>query len=84
MSSANNIRSAFHVVHQTYENLNKLMEYCKTIAPEQSNYICAVDKFLRYKSDTNVSGWYIQNFILLFQIKMILNWITNGEMVLSM
>lgn len=65
----NNIRNAFHVVYKTYENIQKLMDYCKTIAPEKSNYISVVDKFLRYKSDNDFSGWVIKDFILLFQNK---------------
>nr|WP_263324352.1 hypothetical protein [Neobacillus sp. Marseille-Q6967] len=69
MSSADNIRNAFHVVYHTYENIHKLMDYCKTVASEESNYISVVDKFLRYKSDNDFSGWMIQNFILLFQNK---------------
>lgn len=69
MSSSENIRNAFIVVHKTYENIQKLMEYCKTTAAEKSNYISAVDKFLRYKSDNDYSGWYINDFILLFQRK---------------
>lgn len=69
MSSKENIRNAFHVVYHTYENIHKLMDYCKTIAPEQSNYVSVIDKFLRYKSDNDFSGWFIKNFILLFQKK---------------
>ncbi|MFJ5762274.1 hypothetical protein ACIQAA_24755 [Neobacillus sp. NPDC093182] len=69
MSSADNIRNAFHVVYHTYENIHKLMDYCKTVAAEQSDYVSVVDKFLRYKSDTDFSGWFIQNFIILFQNK---------------
>lgn len=67
MSSAENIRNAFNVVHKTYENIKKLMDYCKTVANEKSQYITAVDKFLRWKSDIDYSGWYIHDFILLFQ-----------------
>jgi hypothetical protein len=67
MNSAENIRNAFVVVQKTYENVNKLMEYCKTIAAEKSNYTSAMDKFLRYKSDNDYSGWCIKDFILLFQ-----------------
>lgn len=67
MNSAENIRNAFIVVHKTYENVKKLMDYCKTITDEKSHYIIAADKFLRYKSDNDYSGWYINDFILLFQ-----------------
>ncbi len=69
MSSSENIRNAFHVVYQTYENIQKLMDYCKTISNDKSNYINVVDKFLRYKSDNDIAGWYIQDFIILFQNK---------------
>ena len=57
------------VVHKTYENIHKLMEYCKTIVAEKRNYINVIDKFLRYKSDNEYSGWYIKDFIILFQKK---------------
>lgn len=69
MSSTENIRNAFHVVYQSYENIQKLINYCKTIGPEKSNYINVVDKFLRYKSDSSPSGWFIHDFIVLFQNK---------------
>ncbi|MED4040992.1 MULTISPECIES: hypothetical protein [Niallia] len=69
MNSTDNIKNAFHVIHHTYENVLKLMDYCKTIASEDSNYVSVVNKFLRYKSDSDVSGWYIQDFILIFQNK---------------
>ncbi|MGG3235635.1 hypothetical protein ABEP17_19615 [Priestia flexa] len=69
MSSAENIHNAFHVVYKSYENIQKLIDYCKTIGLEKSNYINVVDKFLRYKSDNNLSGWFIHNFIMLFQDK---------------
>lgn len=67
MNSTDNVRSAFHVVYKTYENIHKLMDYTKTIASAESNYINVVDKFLRYKSDNEFSGWLIRDFILIFQ-----------------
>ena len=67
MSSAENIRNAFKVVNKTYENINKMMNYCKTIADEGNEYVVSVPKFLRLKSD--VGGWLINDFILLFQSK---------------
>lgn len=69
MNSSENIRNAFVVVHKTYENIKKLMECCKTIGAEKDNYIGVVDRFLRYKSDNDYSGWYIKDFINLFQKK---------------
>jgi len=67
MSLGNNIHNAFAVVAQTYENVNKLMDYCRSAAGEKGEFVLATPRFLRYKSDANVSGWYISSFILLFQ-----------------
>ena len=39
MNSAENIRNAFHVVYQSYANIQKLINYCKTIGLEKSNYV---------------------------------------------
>jgi len=69
MNSTENVRNAFHVVYNTYENIHKLMDYTKTIAPEKSHYVSVVDKFLRYKSDNDFAGWFIGDFILIFQNK---------------
>lgn len=69
MNSTENVRNAFHVVYKTYENIHKLMDYTKTIAPEKSRYVSVVDKFLRYKSDNDFAGWFIGDFILIFQHK---------------
>lgn len=68
MTLATNITNAFAVVHRTYENVQKLMDYTKQSC-EDYGYICKTDRFLRYKSDTNVNGWFIKNFIVLFQSK---------------
>lgn len=69
MNSAENIRNAFKVVNKTYENINKMMNYCKTIADEGKEYVISVPKFLRWKSDVDFDGWLINDFILLFQGK---------------
>lgn len=69
MNSTNNVHNAFHVVYKTYENINKLMDYTATTASEKSHYVSVVDKFLRYKSDNDFAGWFIKNFILIFQDK---------------
>ena len=67
MSLGKNIRDAFDVVRQTYDNVNKLMDYCKAAASQNGEFVLATPKFLRYKSDMYVSGWYVSSFILLFQ-----------------
>lgn len=66
MDSNKNIANAIQVLYKTYENVNKLMEYCKNIASD-SGYACMTDKFLRWKSDSDYSGWLVDDFILLFQ-----------------
>ena len=66
MNLGENIRNAFSVVGQTYENINKLMDFCKATAAENNEFELSSPKFLRWKSD-KVSGWYIFSFILLFQ-----------------
>ncbi|OAA85103.1 hypothetical protein [Clostridium coskatii] len=69
MNSAENIRNAFKVVNKTYENINKMINSCKTIADEGNEYVVSVPKFLRWKSDAEVGGWLINDFIVLFQSK---------------
>ena len=67
MNLADNINNAFDVVVKTYENLDKLMRFCDSIANE-CNYIPSTENyFLRYKSDANYNGWLITSFIKLFQ-----------------
>lgn len=69
MNSSENIKNAFKVIFKTYENVEKLMEYCKTIAAEKTDYISSVPKFLRRKSDNDTEAWLLNDFILLFQDK---------------
>lgn len=67
MNLGENIYNAFDVIVKTYENINKLMNYCKAIASEKGEFVLITPKFLRFKSDNNIYGWAIQSFILLFQ-----------------
>ena len=62
-----NIRNAFIAVHITHENVNQLMEYCRTIANEKTNYKTVNGKFLKWQWNGNYYGWCIDDFILLFQ-----------------
>ena len=62
-----NIRDAFIAVHRTHENVNQLMEYCRTIANEKTNYKTVNGKFLKWQWNGNYYGWCIDDFILLFQ-----------------
>lgn len=67
MNSSENIKNALNVIFKTYENVEKLMEYSKTIASERTSYISSVPRFLRRKSDNDTEAWLINDFILLFQ-----------------
>lgn len=67
MNSGENIKNALKVIYQTYDNVQKLMEYTKTIAEEKTDYINSVPKFLRRKSDNATEAWLLNDFILLFQ-----------------
>ncbi|CZQ85598.1 Hypothetical protein Tpal_655 [Trichococcus palustris] len=64
-----NIRNAFIAVHKTHENVNKLMEYCRTIANEKTNYNTANGKILRWQPERDYYSWCMDDFILLFQRK---------------
>jgi hypothetical protein len=69
MNSSENIKNALKVIFKTYENVEKLMEHCKTIASEKTHYINSIPKFLRRKSDNLTEAWLLNDFILLFQNK---------------
>lgn len=69
MNSGKNIKNALSVLYNTYDNIQKLMEYCKAVAKEETNYEPSEERFLRYKSDNDCSGWLLSDFILLFQNK---------------
>lgn len=68
MNLAENIKNAFDVVRKTYENVDKLMKFCDSIAND-CGYEAVTDKFLRYKSDSYYGGWLIDSFIKLYQSK---------------
>lgn len=69
MNLGENIHNAVVVISKTYENIDKLINYCRNICEKETNYTNSVSKFLRYKSDNDYGGWMIDNFILLFQNK---------------
>lgn len=68
MNLGDNIRNAFEVVLKTYENVDKLIKYCDLIAVE-CGYESVTNRFLRYRSDLNYGGWFIDSFIKLYQYK---------------
>lgn len=73
MTLDENITNAMQVILKTYENVDKLMKYCKMVAFENTNYLVVEPsfkpKFLRWKSDADYKGWLTTDFIMLFQSK---------------
>lgn len=67
MNSRENVKNALQVLFKTYDNVEKLMDYCKIVAAEKTNYVASVNKFLRRKSDNDTVAWLLNDFILLFQ-----------------
>lgn len=61
-----NICNAFKVVHQTYKNLEKFFVDLDSIG-EDEGFTSISPRFLRYKSDNDVDGWFVRDFIKLFQ-----------------
>ncbi|MCL2059609.1 MAG: hypothetical protein FWH01_11245 [Oscillospiraceae bacterium] len=64
-----NIVNAFSVVYKTYESIQKLISLLLTYSREKDDYIACSEKFLRYKSDQDIYGWAVNDFILVFQNK---------------
>ncbi|HBI02431.1 MAG TPA: hypothetical protein DDY49_00180, partial [Paenibacillaceae bacterium] len=61
-----NIRNAVKVLQQTYENINRLFNTMDTVGSEEG-YLSITPRFLRWKSDVEPSGWFIKDFIKLYQ-----------------
>lgn len=57
-----NIGNAFKVIHLTYESVKKMMALCDSLA-ENHGMVSNNRRFLRYKSDDHVIGWYTQGFV---------------------
>lgn len=64
-----NIANAFSVVRQTYKSVGKLWDYLNATNTERNNYILRSDKMIRWRTDSNPSGWLISDFVILFQEK---------------
>jgi hypothetical protein len=62
-----NIVNAFKVVYETYANVQKLMSYLKSQAEERKEYVCCSDRFLRWRSDGDSSGWLYGSITNVFQ-----------------
>ena len=68
MGLGKNIRDAFEVVTETYENVYKLMDYCRVEArKEDAEFKLASPKILHSQIKNEDSDWCLYNFILVFQ-----------------
>ena len=64
MNLGENIYNAFDIVINTQENVNKFIEYCRTISTERDEYEPSLKKPLFYKQQDVVLG-----YMILFQSK---------------
>ena len=55
MSTGENIRNAVQVLIETYRSTQKLLNHCRTLA-EERGYRASSDKFLRWRSDSDLEG----------------------------
>ncbi|MCQ5365971.1 hypothetical protein NOW01_13325 [Anoxybacillus salavatliensis] len=66
ISVRENIKNAFEVVRKTYENVDKLLAELDRQSVE-CGFVPVIPQFLRWKSDREYGGWFIQSFIKLYQ-----------------
>ena len=66
MNLAENISNAFKVVEKTHAAVNKLLDRLKAEYDDEQ-YKLLSQKFLRWHSDNNCSGWCYQTFQLAYQ-----------------
>lgn len=66
MDLKTNLANAIKVLTKTYESVDKLMKFCDVKA-EEHGYEVTTERFLRYKSDVNYSGWLVDTFIKCYQ-----------------
>ncbi|MBP1154007.1 MULTISPECIES: hypothetical protein [unclassified Paenibacillus] len=67
-NTGTNIAQAFKVLLKTYENLDLLFTEMDMEA-EEAGLIPLTQRPLRWKSDVHYSGWLINDFIKLYQLK---------------
>lgn len=66
VSVQENIKNAFEVVRKTYESVDKLLAEMDRQSVE-CGFVPVIPQFLRWKSDREYQGWFIQSFIKLYQ-----------------
>jgi hypothetical protein len=63
-----NINTAVEVLIETYKNLDSLFVELDRIG-EEEGFITLTPRFMRWKSDTDPTGWLTSNFIKLYQLE---------------
>ncbi|MCK7606085.1 hypothetical protein L3V64_006910 [Geobacillus stearothermophilus] len=66
VSIRENIKNAFEIVRKTYESVDKLLAEMDRQSVE-CGFVPVTPQFLRWKSDREYRGWFIQSFIKLYQ-----------------
>lgn len=59
------IVQATKILRETYKNLNILFQELDRIG-EEEGYVTITPRYMRYKSDTDTTGWLTTNFIKLY------------------
>lgn len=62
-----NLATAFQVGLSTYRNVDKLMRELDGLAPS-FGFSSISPRFLRYRSDNDIPGWFITDFIKLYML----------------
>lgn len=65
LSKGESIIQATNLLKETYQNINILFQELDRIG-EEEGYVTITPRFMRYKSDTDVTGWLTTNFIKLY------------------
>lgn len=64
-SNGESVVQATNIIIETYENLSILFSELDRVG-EQEGYVTITPRFMRYKSDTDYTGWLTTNFIKLY------------------
>jgi len=64
-SNGESVVQAKNIIIETYENLSILFSELDRVG-EQEGYVTITPRFMRYKSDTDYTGWLTTNFIKLY------------------
>ncbi|AZB44651.1 hypothetical protein CEF21_21470 [Bacillus sp. FJAT-42376] len=63
-----NISAAVEVLLETYKNLEIFFSELDRVG-EEEGFVTLTPRFMRWKSDTDYTGWLIQDFLKLYQLE---------------